>query len=181
MSEGAGTGRARVRLAPWERGDQDLLQRLVGNPAMMEHLGGPETPEQVAARHERYLRAPSGIFKALDAETGEPVGSVVFWSREWAGEEVYEIGWAVLPEHQGRGIASAATALAIGAAQAEGLHRHLHAFPNVANAASNSLCRRLGFALLGPVEFEYPKGSLMRCNDWRLDLAAPPDATGGVA
>ena len=181
MRERAGTGRAQVRLAPWEPGDQDLLQRLVGDPAMMEHLGGPESPEQVAARHERYLRAPSGIFKAVDAATGEPVGSVVFWSREWRGEDVYEIGWAVLPEHQGRGVARAATALGIAAAQAEGRHRFMHAFPNVDNAASNALCRRLGFELLGPVDFEYPKGSTMRCNDWRLDLAAPPDGAGGAA
>jgi len=29
-----------------------------------------------------------------------------------------------------------------------------------------------GFTLLEECEFEYPKGSLMRCNDWRLDLFA---------
>jgi RimJ/RimL family protein N-acetyltransferase len=44
--------------------------------------------------------------------------------------------------------------------------------PSVDNAPSNALCRKLGFTLLGPHEFEYPKGSWMQCNDWRLDLFA---------
>jgi hypothetical protein len=30
----------------------------------------------------------------------------------------------------------------------------------------------VGFELLGDLEFEYPKGSFMRCNDWRYDLRA---------
>jgi RimJ/RimL family protein N-acetyltransferase len=40
----------------------------------------------------------------------------------------------------------------------------------VANAASNGVCSRAGFQLQGEVDFEYPKGSRMRCNDWRFDL-----------
>jgi RimJ/RimL family protein N-acetyltransferase len=46
----------------------------------------------------------------------------------------------------------------------------MHAFPNVDNEASNAICRKLGFELLEAREFEYPKGHLMTCNDWRLDL-----------
>jgi hypothetical protein len=51
-------------------------------------------------------------------------------------------------------------------------HRFVHAFPSVANAPSNAICRKLGFTLLEECEFEYPRGSFMRCNDWRLDLFA---------
>jgi hypothetical protein len=43
----------------------------------------------------------------------------------------------------------------------------------VANVPSNAICRSLGFELLEELEFEYPPGSLMRCNDWRFDLFAP--------
>jgi RimJ/RimL family protein N-acetyltransferase len=46
----------------------------------------------------------------------------------------------------------------------------MHAFPAVGNAPSNAVCDRLGFALLGEVEVEYPPASMMTCNDWRLDL-----------
>ena len=50
----------------------------------------------------------------------------------------------------------------------------MHAYPAVDNAPSNGLCRKLGFELLGPSDFEWPPGSgtLMRCNDWRFDLFA---------
>jgi RimJ/RimL family protein N-acetyltransferase len=138
---------------------------------MTEHLGGPESPEKIAERHERYLKAESGLFKVVD-ETGKSAGWVGYWPRTWRDQDVYEIGWAVLPAFQGRGIAGAATAQALEAARAEGKHRFVHAFPSVENAPSNAICRKLGFTLLGDEEFEYPKGSFMRCNDWRFDLFA---------
>ena len=53
-----------------------------------------------------------------------------------------------------------------------GERRFVHAFPSVDNAPSNAVCRKTGFVLLGDYEFEYPPGSFMRCNDWRLDLLA---------
>jgi hypothetical protein len=46
----------------------------------------------------------------------------------------------------------------------------VHAFPPPDNAASNAVCRNAGFTLLGPVEFEYPKGSFSTSNDWVHNL-----------
>ncbi len=83
-----------------------------------------------------------------------------------------EIGWSVLPGAQGRGVATSATRAAIARAGAERRHRFLHAYPSVGNAPSNAVCRKLGFTLLGARDLEYPKGSTMRCNDWRLALYA---------
>ncbi|HEV2711724.1 MAG TPA: GNAT family N-acetyltransferase, partial [Gaiellaceae bacterium] len=161
-----------VHLEPWGKGDLPLLERLLGDPKMTEHLGGPETPEKIAERQARYVKTKSGLFKIVDDETGEGVGWVGYWPRSWRDNEVYEIGWAVLPAFQGRGIAGVGTAQAIERARAERKHRFLHAFPSVDNAPSNAICRKLGFTLLEETEFEYPKGSFMRCNDWRLDLFA---------
>ena len=48
----------------------------------------------------------------------------------------------------------------------------MHAFPSVDNGASNAVCAKLGFTLLEALEFEYPPGHPMRCNDWQLDLKA---------
>jgi RimJ/RimL family protein N-acetyltransferase len=171
MAEGAG-----VRLEPWGKDDLPLVRRLMGDPVMTEHLGGPEPEEKLLERQARYERvgdAGTGhMFKIVDEETGEAAGSVGYWEKDWRDQQVYEIGWSVLPEFQGRGIASAATAQAIAAARAEGKHRYLHAFPSVENLPSNGICRKLGFSLLEECEFEYPKGNFMRCNDWRLDLLA---------
>jgi RimJ/RimL family protein N-acetyltransferase len=63
------------------------------------------------------------MFKIIDDETGEGVGSVGYWERTWHGEQVYETGWFVTPAFQGRGIAAAATGQAIALARAEGKHR----------------------------------------------------------
>jgi RimJ/RimL family protein N-acetyltransferase len=159
-----------VRLEPWGEDDLPLLERLLGDPAMTEHLGGPESQEKIVERQARYVKAESGLFKIVDQETGEGVGWVGYWDKTWRDKEVYEIGWSVLPAFQGRGIAGTATAEAISRARAEQKHRFLHAFPSVDNGPSNAICRKLDFTLFGEVEFEYPKGSFMRCNDWRLDL-----------
>jgi RimJ/RimL family protein N-acetyltransferase len=163
-----------LRLEPWGAEDLDLLHRLHGDPAMMEHLGGAESPEKIVERHGRYLRMPEGqaMFKVLD-ETGERVGMVGYWERDWRGERVYETGWFVLPEFQGRGIATTAMAQAIDSARAEQRNRYMHAFPSVENPASNAISRKLGFTLLEEgMEFEFPPGNMLRCNDWRLDLEA---------
>jgi RimJ/RimL family protein N-acetyltransferase len=159
-----------VRLEPWGQDDLPLLEQLLGDPVMTEHLGGPESNEKIVERQARYVKAESGLFKIVDEATGEGVGWVGYWDKTWREQEVYEIGWAVLPAFQGRGIAGMATAQAIAAARSERKHRFLHAFPSVVNAPSNAICRKLGFTLLGEHEFEYPKGNFMQCNDWRLDL-----------
>jgi RimJ/RimL family protein N-acetyltransferase len=168
-------GRPDVALRPWADGDAWLLQRLLGEPDMMGHLGGPESRDAIGARHERYLAADpagNGLFAVTLGPRAEAVGWVGFWESVWRGETVWECGWSVLPEAQGGGVATAAAALMIGAVRRRGAHRHLHAFPSVDNAPSNALCRTLGFELLGEVEVDYPKGQLMRSNDWRLDVGA---------
>jgi RimJ/RimL family protein N-acetyltransferase len=165
-------GYVAVRIEQWGKSDLPLLEKLMGDPAMTEHLGGPESPEKIAGRQARYQREGSGMFKIVDEATEEAVGSVGYWERTWHGEQVYETGWSVLPAFQGRGIARAATAQAVAAARSERKHRFLHAFPSVDNAPSNAICRKLGFTLVEECEFEYPPGHFMRCNDWRLDLFA---------
>lgn len=162
-----------IELQPWTDEDMPLLVRL-NSPEMTEHLGGPETPEQLARRLRRYVAARSDtarMFKAIVKPEGAAAGSVGFWEREWQGKTVYETGWGVLPEFQGRGIASTATAKALEIARAIGRRDAVHAFPSVDHVRSNAICRRLGFKLLGECQFEYPKGHWMRTNDWRLSLA----------
>jgi RimJ/RimL family protein N-acetyltransferase len=166
--------RATVILEPWSSLDLPLLERLMGDARMTEHLGGPESAERLRERQARYERLEDGdrMFKIVDAASGSGVGSVGFWTKDWRGDLVYEIGWMVVPEFQGRGIAAAATRQAIESAIDDGKHRFMHAFPNIDNAPSNAICRKLGFELLGACEFEFPKGHFMTCNDWRLDLRA---------
>jgi RimJ/RimL family protein N-acetyltransferase len=169
-----------VAIRPWSADDLPLLERLMGDPAMTEHLGGPESPEKIRERHERYCRlsdADDGpMFVIVVGRERAAAGSIGYWEREWLGQHVWETGWSVLPEFQGRGIATRAIAAIIGRARAAQKHRYLHAFPAVDNAPSNAICRKAGFTFQAAVDFEYPPGQRMRCNDWRLDLfAAVPE------
>lgn len=167
-----------VAIRPWSDGDLPLLERLLGDPAMTEHIGGPETPEKLRERHERYLRSnDSGDGNSFVIVAGlerVAAGWVGYWETVWQGDRVWETGWSVLPELQGQGIATRATAIVAERARAERTHRFMHAFPSVANGPSNAICRKAGFTLQDTVDFEYPRGRSMRCNDWRLDLFADP-------
>jgi RimJ/RimL family protein N-acetyltransferase len=161
-----------VCLRPWAPDDLQLLERLLGDPEMTRYIGGPEAPEKLVARHHRYLdfTTPGGTFAVVIGQHAARVGWVGYWPSEWDGEHGWEIGWSVLPEFQGRGIATAATMLALERARTEGLYRHADAYPSVENAASNKVCQNLGFELLGEVDVEYPPGHTMHSNHWRLDL-----------
>ncbi|EPH44778.1 hypothetical protein STRAU_2140 [Streptomyces aurantiacus JA 4570] len=165
---------------PWSEGDFELLVRH-NSPEMTAHLGGPETHEKLVDRHQRYLGLDGRrgrMFRIVTDPGGETAGIVGFWETTHHGADVWEAGWGVLPECQGRGIAASAVRLVVAEARAAGLHRHLHACPSVANAASNGVCRKAGFTLLGAEDMEYPKGHWMRCNDWRLDLTADQTQSG---
>jgi RimJ/RimL family protein N-acetyltransferase len=158
-----------IRLDAWNDDDLALLRR-INAPEMTAHLGGPESDEKLVDRHRRYLATP-GMFRVTLLPDEIPVGSIGYWERPWHDDLVYETGWSVLPEHQGLGIATAAAVAVAARAAADGRHEQLHAFPKVAHPASNGVCQRAGFTLLGEVDFEYPAGNPIRCNDWMLTLA----------
>ena len=163
-----------ILLEPWSEADLPLLEKLLGDPDMMTHLGGPESPEQILRRHQRYLHLPEDgtdqMFRIVWGPARESVGSVGYWRKTWREQSVYEMGWLVLPAYQGRGIATQAAAAVIEHARREARYRFMHAFPSVENPASNAICRKLGFTLLEEWKVEYPPGHSMTVNDWRLDL-----------
>lgn len=165
---------AEACLEPWSEEDLPLLENLLGDPEMMAHLGGPESREKIALRHRRYLQLPESgtgcMFKIVLSPRSDPVGSIGYWDKIWRGQQIYEIGWSVLPAYQGRGIATQAARAAVARARLERRRHNIHAFPAVANGASNAICRKLGFSLIEACEVEYPAGNLLRVNDWCFDL-----------
>ena len=165
---------ANVSLRLWSDDDLPLLMRLMGDPAMTEHLGGSESQEKIRERHRRYCQSSvSGedpMFVIILEPESIASGSIGYWKREWQGETIWETGWSILPEFQGYGIATEAAALIMECARMESKYRFLHAFPSIDNAPSNAICRKVGFVFCEEVNFEYPPGNILRCNDWRLDL-----------
>jgi RimJ/RimL family protein N-acetyltransferase len=160
-----------VNIRPWSEADLPLLERLIGDPAK----AGTGALDQARTRHERYLRSgetsrQGPMFAITVGVKAEPVGSIGYWQRVWQGQHLWEIGWSVLPEFQGQGIANQAIKLVADRARSLGRFRFLHAFPAVDNEAANAICQAAGFELLGQVEFSLPARHTMRRNDWRLEL-----------
>ena len=163
-----------VALQPWSDDDLDLLRR-ANTPELMDQLGGVEADEQVIARHERYLRLwreGAGFqFRIMIPGHPEGVGIVGYWHRDEDGEPVLEAGWSVESEYRGQGIAPAAVAAMLEAARAHGDTLPVHAYPRVDNPASNAVCRKAGFTLLGEKDFEVTPGRVLQTNDWVVELA----------
>ena len=157
-----------VTLRPWLPEDRPLLDAF-NTPAMTAHLVAPESTAELEQRHLRYLKEdlPGRMLVILDGS--EPVGSIGYWETLDGGEVVWETGWGVLPQHQGRGLARLALQELIAVVRADGRHGEIHAYPAVDNAPSNALCRRAGFSLRTTTSFPF-RGEELLSNDWVLVL-----------
>lgn len=161
-----------LTLRPWSAGDLDLL-RLANTPEMTAHLNGIESEQQLLDRHARYLRLwESGEARmfVIQDEDRRSLGSIGFWNVQWRDEPALETGWFVVPDAQGRGVASRALRLLIDdAREHRGGRRLLTAFPSTQNAGSNGVCRRNGFEMVGTVTDTF-RGAELTMNEWVLDL-----------
>jgi RimJ/RimL family protein N-acetyltransferase len=155
--------------------DLPLYERLLTHPDMMSELGGPLPREGLSDK----LRAIVGTvedgtawYQVIVAD-GDAAGTVCVWDHDEDGEPISEIGWMVLPEFQGRGLASQAVRSLLARARSETRWGEIHAFPGITNAASNAICRKTGFSRIGEVDIDYV-GRILRCNHWRIDLRSEP-------
>ena len=162
-----------MRLVPITAEDEDLAVRLECDPEMMRHIGGPRPEPDVRAAHRRRLelmeQGVAHMFKIVADDSDEVLGTVGIWKIDWKGPQAYEMGWFVLPEHQGKGVASEAARLIISQARSNPEIRFVHAFPAVSNVASNAIARKIGMSNQGQFDNEGFAG-VLRCNDWNIDL-----------
>jgi RimJ/RimL family protein N-acetyltransferase len=168
-----------VRLRDVGLGDVSAYVRMRCDPVMMTELGGPlprEGMEEKVARDVRAAASGTEWIKMIvpdEAAADVVAGSVVLWSHEEdGGEPVSEIGWMVLPEFQGRGLAKQAVLMLLELARDDGRWGLVHAFPAVTNGPSNGICRSLGFRLAGERDVTF-SGRVLRTNHWVIDPAAP--------
>ena len=162
-----------MRLVPLTVDDEDLAVHLECDPEMMLHIGGPRPEADVRAAHKRRLalmeQGEAHMYTIVDDETNDVLGTIGLWTIDWNGPQTYEMGWFVLPEHQGEGIAAEAARLLIAQARTNPAVRSIHAYPAVTNAASNGVARKIGMQNQGAFDNEGFAG-VLRCNDWRIDL-----------
>jgi RimJ/RimL family protein N-acetyltransferase len=173
-----GQGGAVVRLRDVELGDAGAYVRMRCDPVMMAELGGPlprEGIEDKVARPAQAAEAGTDWIKMIvpdEASAAVVAGSVALWSHvQDSGEPITEIGWMVLPEFQGRGLAKRAVRMLLEMARDDGRWGLVHAFPATTNAPSNGICRSLGFRFAGEQDVTFA-GRVLRSNHWLIDPAA---------
>ncbi|TFV95297.1 GNAT family N-acetyltransferase [Leifsonia flava] len=173
---------AEVTLKPWAADDLETLRRS-NAPEMMTYLGGSETEEKLRTRHERYLRlgrdGEAHMFRIVTPEHPEGVGVIGYWNAVHDDTAVYETGWSVEPWYQGQGIGTRALIAALDHARFVGGRRSVHAYPRTDNAASNAICAKAGMTFNREMDFEYPPGNPIRCNDWEFTLEPRPIVGAG--
>ena len=171
-----------MELRPLTRKDLRVYERIYTDPRMWAELGCVPAQDMEAKleRDVASVEADRHWVFVIVIDDGTAAGTVSLWNHEWEGETIDEIGWMVLPEHQGRGLASTGVAEALRRADEAARWRVLHAFPATTNAPSNALCRKHGFALRGPIDYTYRERGL-RVNHWVRDTVAAvsgPVSTG---
>src|SRR3954467_4519912 len=162
-----------IELRPLTLDDLAFYERIYTDPRMWAELGGV-VEQDMRAKLERdvaSVEADRDWVHVIVIGDGVAAGTVSLWDHEWQGETIDEIGWMVLPEHQGRGVAGAAVTEAPRRADEAARWRVLHGYPATTNAPSNALCRKHGFALRGPIDYTYRERGL-RVNHWVRDTLA---------
>lgn len=163
-----------MRLRDVGLGDVEAYVRMRCDPAMMVDLGGPLPPEGMAAKVERDVQSAASrtqLIKMIIPDETEPTvlaGTLTLWPHEADGRQFSEIGWMVLPEFQGRGLGKLAVRAVLELARDEDRWGLVHAFPAVANAPSNGICRSLGFTFTGEEEVPFAD-RVLRTNHWTID------------
>ena len=158
-------------------GDVGAYVRMRCDPVMMAELGGPLPREGIEAKVARDVSdAESGEALILmvgpdEARPGEVAGSVVLWSHEdeeSPDDTLSEVGWMILPEFQGRGLAKAAVRELLERARRQGRWGLVHAVPGATNGPSNGICRSLGFTLLAECDVTFAD-RIIRTNHWVIN------------
>jgi RimJ/RimL family protein N-acetyltransferase len=161
----------RVALVPWSDADVAVLER-ANSAEMTVFLGGPESREDLAARQAQYLEfagTDDGAMFRVEVD-GTPAGYAGWWREDHEGEPVCEIGCAVEPAWQGRGVATEALRRVIDLAITT-TGWPVVGYSHVANEASSRLCRRLGFDLRGQGVFASDDGDV-EVDIWIIDPRA---------
>jgi RimJ/RimL family protein N-acetyltransferase len=153
--------------------DLEACIRMRGDPAMMADLGGPLPRDGIERSfHREVAWAEAGtawIKMILPTESSPVAGTVTVWQHDGLSE----IGWLVLPEFQGRGLAGQAVREILHQAGEDGRWGVIHAYPGTANGPSNSICRSAGFTFVEELDLEFA-GRTLRSNHWLVDPGQSP-------
>ena len=142
----------RLRLREWDEQDEVRFYELMNRPEVMQHLGGIQSPEEWSAAYQRvvgFQRDFGHTFWIIEErDSGAILGfcGIKRVNAPGAGDLTgkHEIGWRVVPESWGKGIAKEAAIASMDLAFDRFDAPQVIATTVPANAASQGLMKRLG-------------------------------------
>lgn len=142
----------------WQQDDLPLALALWGDPRVSAMIGGPFTPQQIRARlaHEIAQMQQTGMqyWPIFLLDGGDFVGCTGLRPKY---PRTFELGFHLLPDHWGKGLASEAARAVIGYGFGTLHAEALFAGHQPANATSKHILLKLGFEPAGE-EFYEPSG-----------------------
>ncbi|MDD2774274.1 MAG: GNAT family N-acetyltransferase [Elusimicrobiales bacterium] len=163
-----------MELKNYSQDDLWLTQALESDPVVMKDLGGPTPQETILEKHKKRLKnveeGKVWWLVIIPKNSSRPVGTIGIWDSDINGVPVQEMGWMILPAYQGRGIATEAGLMVLERARLEKKFKTVHALASSENGASNAVCRKLGFSLIGEADISY-NGPPHKHNDWAMEFA----------
>ncbi|GAA4699965.1 GNAT family N-acetyltransferase [Nocardioides nanhaiensis] len=138
---------ARLRLREMTESDLDAMAGLLGDPDVMRYYPRPRTREEARAwidwNRRSYAEHGYGLW-VLETHEGEFVGDCGLTWQPVGERQVLEVGYHVLPRHQGRGYATEAARACLELATGAIGEQHVVAIVHPDNAASRRVAERIG-------------------------------------
>ena len=143
----------RLHLTPFAPEHADALFAMNSNPDVMRYLGDLQTREEteagIARVQARWQTFGYGWWTIFLKDTGTIIGAACLQNLAHKDDAPLEIGWRLMPAHQGKGYATEAGQ----AAMNFGFERigvdYLCAVTNPENLASQKVMQRLGMRYVG--------------------------------
>lgn len=145
----------RLQIKPIALDDAAFMLELVNTPGWLRFIGDRNVKDLEGARNyiEGLLANPSIFYHSVFLkDTQEPVGVVTFLKRE--NEDHPDLGFAFLPQYQGKGVAYEASTSFLEALIKMDSFVYLLGITLADNVNSINLLKRLGFNYLREVKRE---------------------------
>lgn len=153
--EAVATG-ARVILTRLEMSDAAFILRLMTDPVWLKYIGDRGVHNSRTARRflklqqdDQLLDIPCMLAVRVD---GQAVGVCSFLQRDFM--QIPDVGYALMPQARGRGLASESLTCLMDLCQTQGVGKRLAALVNPQNLASIRLLTKVGFKSTGMVTSE---------------------------
>ncbi|TDP40525.1 RimJ/RimL family protein N-acetyltransferase [Idiomarina aquatica] len=161
----------RLLIKPLTKEDGAFILRLLNEPTFIENIADRGVRTQADAidyiakgPQASYRQYGIGLWKVELRDSGEAIGLAGLLQRDYLPEP--DLGYALLPEFTGKGLAFEANQAVVNWAKAQA-YGSLFAICNPTNTASIGLLYRLGFVLDGEV---VPPGEAQPINRYYLSL-----------